>query len=151
LAVAGAVAYVPLIGWAMLAGSAGSAWQAWIEDLGLLYETTKDISALLWIALAAAGTALVWLVVAVFRSFLTRSERQFQQATVSRLLVRNYAWMLLVLALAIPGFRAAGQYWFEREKLTKFDPRLAGWNTFEYRVAAQHRLELLQILNAPGE
>jgi hypothetical protein len=151
LAVAGAVAYVPLIGWAMRTGSAGSIWQIQIENLGLLYETTKDVSALLWIALAAAGTALIWLVVSVFWSFLTRSDRQFQQATVSRLLVRNYAWMLLVLALAIPGFRAAGQYWFEREKLTKIDPRLAGWSVFEYRVAAENRLELQQILNAPRE
>lgn len=151
LAVAGAVAYVPLIGWAMLGGTVESLWQLRIEDLGRLFQITKAMSPLFWLALASAGTALVWLAVTVFLSLLSRPDRQFQQATASRLLVRNYAWMFLVLALAIPGFCVAGQYWYERDTLTKIDPHLAGWSVFESRITVQNRLELLEILNAPPE
>ncbi|MES2660134.1 MAG: hypothetical protein V4689_16040 [Verrucomicrobiota bacterium] len=147
LAVAGAAAFVPLIGWALLAGPAADFWQAWVAELVMMDETKRPPSSLLWAALGCAGITLICLAIAVFRTLLSRSDRQFQSAAASSAVVKTFAWMLIVLALAIPAFQAAGQYWFEREKLMKLDPYRPGWSAYEHRVAEQARRELREVLS----
>lgn len=146
LAVVSAAAFVPLIGWALLAGSSPNFWQTWVEELGVMDERTLPVFPVFWVALGCAGFSLIWLAVAIFQTWLSRADQQFQRAAASSSLVKSCAWMLIVSSLAIPAFHAAEQQAYEQEKLMKLDPEGPGWSVFESRVAAQARQELRAVM-----
>ena len=62
------------------------------------------------------------------------------------ILVKDHAWILIVIALSGLGFKATTQYWFEQDKLLKYDASSPGWTTYEYKVAVQMRKELREVL-----
>ncbi|MEO5713131.1 MAG: hypothetical protein ABIT37_06550 [Luteolibacter sp.] len=140
LATAGAVAFVPLVGWAGISHPFGE-WQ-----FGMPWFGWKDVSPRTWMAVPSLGVCAIWLISVVSQALFGRSERHFHQATMSLVLKPVFAAAMLVLALAAPAFKASERYWFAQDKLSKIDPSLPAWSVYEYKIAEQQKKELREIL-----
>ena len=148
LAVACAVAFVPLAGWAVITHAFG-AWEDW-----LIWQHPKEWhlpgwSAFLlpgWFAILALGICLLWLGALAFLALFSRPERQMHRTASSRILGRTLAVAMIALILAAPAFKASERYWFTQDKLCKIDPSLPAWSVYEYKVAEQQKKELREIL-----
>ena len=137
LAVAGAAAFVPVIGWATISNFDGS----WMN--------VDDVTKLpwqFWTALALAGVSVLWVTGLISLAIFGRAGRHLYRAASALVLVRVYAVALLVIALASIGFKASERYWFKRDWMSKFDVSGPGWNAYESKVAAQMRKELRETL-----
>lgn len=146
LALACATAAVPMAGWAAIFDSYEVFWLHWVHSIGIDSPINPGISWAFRLAAALLGASVLWLVVSICIALLGRAERQLYRATSSLVLVRVYAAILLVSALATIGFKASQQYWFQRNTITKFDASQPGWNVYEYKVAVQMRKELRETL-----
>ncbi len=146
LAVLGAVALVPVIGWVAISEGLGELSAEWMNDLGLEVEKSGPASLWVWCAIGLLAVPLLWLAITSCRAVFSHAGRLFHRATVSVVLARAYAACMLLVILAVPCFKAAEQYWFERDTLMRFDATLPGWSRYEYQVAVQLRKETREIL-----
>jgi hypothetical protein len=140
-----AFAFVPLIGWAAVSRSFGSVWDNWLLGFNLEIVAPAVSPARFW---TAAGLALILTAGFIIRMLasLLRT-RSLMPATASSLVLTPvFAGTLLIAALAIPAFKASGQYWFERDRMIKPDPSMPGWTAYGAKVAAQARKELREAL-----
>ncbi|HEX7261851.1 MAG TPA: hypothetical protein VF258_08560, partial [Luteolibacter sp.] len=142
LAVTISAAFLPMIGWAAI-----SQMHAYWPD-ALMFDPAdaSRMSWMFWVAVGMALVSLLWVIWRISVALLGRADRQMERTATSLVLVRAYAVILLVLALATFGFKASERYWFKRETLSKFDPTTPGWSVYEARVAVQMRKELREIL-----
>lgn len=146
LALACAAAFVPMVGWAAISDSYEAFWLHWIHSIGIDSKGNPGTPWPFRVAAALLGASVLWLVVSISIALLGRAERQLYRTTSSLVLVRVYASILLVSALATIGFKASQQYWFKQDTLTKFDAATPGWTRYEYEVAVQMRKELREAL-----
>ena len=144
-----AVIFVPLIGWVGISGSPGGFWQNWISGLGFDMEQGGPTNPAFWWAIGLLVVPLLWLVAAAWRAVFSRPTRLLHRAAAALLLVKSSAAAMLVIILAMLGFKAAEQYWFERETLLRTDVSTPGWTRYEYLEAVQMRKELREILQNP--
>jgi hypothetical protein len=142
LAVAISAAFIPMIGWAAITPTD----EYWLEALKFNPTAAEQMPWMFWAALGLAAMTLLWVIWRISVALLGRADRQMDQAAASFVLVRAYAVILLVLALATFGFKASERYWFQRETLSKFDATTPGWSVYEAKVAVQMRKELREIL-----
>ena len=143
LAVACAAALIPLIGWTAISNLRGEWWEA---GVGPDSEGWRAMPWMFWVAVAAMGVAVFWLIVQVSLAIFGRADRQIYRATSSLVLVRVYAAAMLVIATASCGFKASEHYWFKQDWMSKFDASGSGWNAYESKVAVQMRKELREII-----
>jgi hypothetical protein len=141
-----AAAFVPVIGWVAISGSLGGFWLEWMKQLGLDVEADSSSVPLFWCAIGLLVVPLLWLLITSCIAVFSGADRLLRRTTLSVILVRLYAFAMLVMILATTGFKAGEQFWFERETLTKFDAALPGWTRYEYLVAVQMRKEIRGIL-----
>lgn len=137
-----AVAFVPVIGWVAISPSSIGSWLEWINSFPAMWKQSPHH----WIALALVGIPLLWLLVHISFALLGRADRQLYRAASASVLVKVFASTLLLLALAIPVFKASERYWFRQDTMTKFDLETPGWSNFESKVAIQMGKELKEIL-----
>jgi len=149
LAVASAVAFVPLIGWVGISGSPGSFWQNWVGGLIFDMEPGGPPAPVFWWTIGLLAVPLLWLVATAWRAVFSCPKRLLHRAAASLFLVKSFAVAMLVIILATVGFKAAEQYWVERETLLRTDVSTPGWTRYEYSVAVQMRKELREILENP--
>lgn len=140
LAVACAVAFVPLVGWAVISHAFGDLenWMRWHHP--------KQWPLPGWLAVLPLAVCLLWLATVVSLALFGRPERQMHRTTSSRILGRTLAVAMIALILAAPAFKASERYWFAQDKLCKIDPSLPAWSVYEYKVAEQQKKELREIL-----
>lgn len=143
LAVVCAAALIPLIGWTAISNLRGEWWEA---GVGPDSEGWRAMPWMFWVAVAAMGVAVFWLIVQVSLAIFGRADRQIYRATSSLVLVRVYAAAMLVIATASCGFKASEHYWFKQDWMSKFDLSGSGWNAYESKVAVQMRKELREII-----
>lgn len=141
-----ALAFVPFVGWLAVSRATPMIWSGWMNDLGFELPATVDGPIKGWITLACLSVSLLWIMVNVFRTLLSRPQHLVHHATISRILTSPYVAAMLLLALATMGFKASENYWFARENLGKTDPSKPGWSVYEYDVATRMRKELREIL-----
>lgn len=146
VAVACAVAFVPWIGWAAITGRFPYQWVEWMIDLGIELDPATRLPRAFWPQLVLLGIPVLWLAGVVARTLFVRADRQLHRAAAARVLVVSSATALAVLCLASQGFKATEHYWFSRDELGRMDPARPGWSVYEYRVAAQLREEMRDIL-----
>lgn len=142
LAVACAAAFVPMIGWAAISGIEGS----WLDALQYDPAAAQLMPWMFWAAFALAGLSALWVSGMIFFAIFGAAERQPYRATSALVLVRVHVVIMLVLGLSALGFKVTAQYWFEQDKLSKFDASFPGWNSYEFKVAVQMRKELRDVL-----
>ncbi len=142
LAVAGATAFVPMIGWAAISGITFP----WVDALNFDPPAGLRVPWPFWTALTLAVLSVLWVTVLISLAILGRSERHLYRATTSLVLVRAYAAALLIIALSSIGFKASEHYWFKQDWMSKFDVSGPGWNVYESKVAMQMRKELRETL-----
>ncbi len=124
--VAGAVAFCPLIGWAVLLG--------------------KDGEVLDWAAIFLLASSIGWVMIVPVITLWGRRDRRLYWAASSIVLPRVYPGCLLLLALASFAFHASERYWFKQDWMLKFDVENPGWSVYESKVATQMWKELRDIL-----
>ena len=146
LAVACAVAFVPWIGWAAISESFPLWWVISMNSLGIQLDLAGGSPWIFWQALALLGIPALWLAGVAARALFCRADRQLQRAAAACGLAVSSAAALAVLCLSSQGFKAAEHYWFARDELGRMDPARPGWSVYEYRVAAQLRKEMRDIL-----
>ena len=88
----------------------------------------------------------LWLLAVGTRAIYAKPAQILMSATVARVLVPVYAGGLLLMILLLPVFKAAEQYWFERDKFMQLNPAQLGMTTYEYKVAVQLQKETREIL-----
>jgi hypothetical protein len=133
VAIGCALAFVPVIGWAAISGP---------------HEAT-GIPRPFRLALTLASVPLVWLLVQVARTLPGRAEHPLYRASSSLALAKVYAAILLLLAIAIPIFKASERFWFRQDRMMKLDVHGPGWSHYESKVAAQMGKELRELLDFP--
>ncbi|MEI6176133.1 MAG: hypothetical protein WCS43_04505 [Verrucomicrobiota bacterium] len=146
LALASAAAFVPMIGWAAISHSYGAFWIDWMENIGVKNPAAPGKPLAFWVASALLGLPVFWVVISISIALLGRADRQVYRTTSSFALVKVHAAMLLVIVIATSGFKASQHYWFQRDRISKFDAAQPGLNVYEYRVSMQMRTELREIL-----
>lgn len=140
-----AFAFIPLAGWVAVSRSFPRAWERWLAGHDFEIVASAVSPARFWLA---AGLALIliagWIIRALACLFRTRD---LLPATASSLVLTPvFAGTMLIAALAIPVFKASGQYWFERDRMMKPDPSLPGWTAYEAKISVQARKELREAL-----
>ena len=65
---------------------------------------------------------------------------------VGRSLIPCLATAALLSISAVPFYKAAARYWFERDGLIRLDPEHPAMSKFEYECAMQMRKELRETL-----
>ncbi|MBC8125615.1 MAG: hypothetical protein H8M99_00500 [Gloeobacteraceae cyanobacterium ES-bin-144] len=135
------VAFVPMAGWVVIAN----------EQSGMIdWVSSSNTSALpsirIWVSAGLLVIPMLWLLFSACRAIFGSAARQFHSASVSRLVFKAYAVSMLVAILSSVVFKAAEQYWFERETLMKIDPSVPAWTRNEYQISTQLRRELREIL-----
>lgn len=137
-----AVAFVPVIGWVAVSPSSAGSWLEWINSFPAMWTRSPHH----WIALSLAGVPLLWLLWQISFALVGRADRQLYRATSAAVMVKVFAAILLLLALAIPAFKASERYWFRQDTMNKLDLETPGWSKFEAKVAIQMGQELKGIL-----
>lgn len=128
-AAACAVAFLPMVGWGACAGS----------KVGLA---------------VAAGLILVpalWLLVVMLRAVFSKPAKLLHRSTSARVLMPVYATAMLLMVSLVPVYKAAGQRWFEQDKLMRLDPAYPSMTRYEYEAAVQMRKEFRVRLELPAE
>jgi hypothetical protein len=143
LAIASAFAFVPVIGWVAVSQPEAGSWLNWVESYSAI---GKEAPRLFLLALGLAGVPLLYLLGQISFALLGRADRQLYRAVSASVMVKVLGVSLLLLALAIPIFKAAERHWFRQDRMTKFDLTTPGWSVFESKVAAQAGKELKEIL-----
>ncbi len=146
IAVAAAVAFVPLIGWAGISRSFPPFWAGWIEHLGIVLSSIRENSGLWWLAICVLAIPVFWLGFCLDRALMSSSLRLLQHATVARILVKTFPVAMLLIALATMAFKASEKSWFQRDNMNRWDTAKPGWTAYEAEVAAQLRKEMLELL-----
>ena len=119
LAIACAVAFIPVVGWGACAPS----------EVGLA---------------VAAGLILIptlWLLAVMLRAVLSKPSRLLHRSTSARVLLPVYATAMLLMVSLVPVYKAAGQHWFEQDTLIRLDPAYPSITRYEYEAAVQMRKE----------
>lgn len=147
--VATAVAFVPWIGWMGITGSPGGFWRNWVGELFFDMEPGGPPAPAFWWTFGLLAVPVLWLAASAWRAVFSRPARLLHRAATSLLLMKAHAVAMLVILLAALGFKAAEQYWFERETLLRTDASTPGWTRYEYLEAVQMRKELREILENP--
>ena len=80
------------------------------------------------------------------RALAGKKGQLLKSGTLCRLLVPAYASAALLMICLVPVFRAAEQYWFERDHFMMLHPETPGMGSYEYKVAVQSQKELREIL-----
>jgi hypothetical protein len=124
LALLSAVAFIPVVGWAVIAESKAGLVAAW-----------------LLLALPVA-----WLCGVACRAMISGTAWLLHHTTASRVLVPAYVAGLLYLLLTMSFFKWSRQYWFERDSLSHLDPAYPAFSKFEYDLSAAARKELREAL-----
>ena len=149
LVVLSGLVFVPAIGWVVVTRSFGGLWLEWVGEFSIFpSDGAGNSRAFLWVQ-GLLVVPVVWFQILLLLAWVGPARQNLQRVTVSRILVPTYAFAMLVMAASLPAFRAAEQYWFERDILVKFDPDLPAWSIYEYRVALQMRKEMREILGFP--
>ena len=145
LAVVGLVAFVPAIGWFVVSGVSKDFIKLWADttvykDVPLASMVTGIL--VIW----TLSILLSWVIWQASSAVFSRPSGLIFRTTSALIMVRVYAAVLLLLALASMGFKASEQYWFDRDLLGKADASKPGWSRFEYQIALQMRKELREVL-----
>ncbi len=139
-----AFAFIPLAGWAAVSRSFGI-WENWISGRGIETVAAAVSPTRFRLAAGLVFSLTAWIVVRALGSLL-RTRGLMSATATSLALITVFAGTLLVAALAIPVFKASGQYWFDRDRMIKADPSMPGWTAYEARIAVQARKELREAL-----
>ncbi len=124
LALLSAAAFIPLVGWAVVAESKPGLVAAWF----------------------LLGFPVAWLCGVACRAMICASAWLLHHTTASRVLVPTYVAGLFFLLIAMPFFKWNRQYWFERDRLSHLDPAYPAFSKFEYDLALAARKELREAL-----
>lgn len=124
LALLGGAAFIPVVGWAVIAESKEGLVAAWI----------------------LLGPPVAWLCGVACRAMISGTAWLLHHTTASRVLVPAYMAGLFFLLVAMPFFKSTRQYWFERDSLTHLDPEYPGFSKFEYELSLAARKELREAL-----
>jgi len=124
VALASAVALIPLLGWAVMADSAAGLKLSYV--LGVI--------------------PLTWLVAVALRAMILKGTHQFHLCTTSRILAPTYLAAMVLLLLTTPYFRWSQQRWFEKDPLNELDPNYPSLTKFEYKTSVAARKELREAL-----
>ncbi len=120
LAIACAVLFVPLIGWAAIHGS-----------------DAADLAARILLA-----AALLHLITICGFAFFSNTRAVLRTALIARLLVPAFAFAALLFISAAPVFTLGANHWFDRDQLLKPSRDDPHWTDFEMKNALQIRKEL---------
>jgi len=149
LAAAAAMAFIPLIGWAGISRSYTPFWADWIEHLGIYlnFAPIRTKSGLCWLAIGVLAIPVFWLCISLCRALLSVPHRLMHPATTARVLVKIFPVAMVLIALATMAFKASERSWFERDRMTRWNPAKPGWTPHEAEVAAQLKKEMLELLS----
>lgn len=89
-----------------------------------------------------------WLGISLCRALLSVPHRLMYPATTARVLVKIFPVAMLLIALATMAFKASEKSWFQRDRMTRWNPAQPGWTAYEAETAAQLKKEMLDQLAA---
>ena len=124
LALLSAAAFIPLVGWAVVAESKPGLVAAWF----------------------LLGFPVAWLCGVACRAMICGAAWLLHHTTASRMLVPAYVAGLFFLLLTMPFFKWNRQHWFERDRLSHLDPANPAFSKFEYDLSLAARKELREAL-----
>lgn len=90
--------------------------------------------------------AKLWIPTVAGRALAGKKEQLVKSGTMGRVLLPAYASAALLMICLVPVFRAAEQYWFERDHFMMLNPETPGMGSYEYKVAVESQKELRKIL-----
>ncbi len=129
IAVASAVAFIPVVGWSACA----------LSETGLA------------VAAALILMPTLWLFAVTLRAIFSKPSKLLHRSTSARVLLPVLATAMLLMVALVPIYKAAGQRWFERDTLIRLDPAYPSMTRYEYEAAVQMRREFREVLGLRAE
>lgn len=139
-----AFAFPPVIGWAVLQGSAGPVWRSSLMELGLEPFELRPVSPWFWIALTLLAIPVLWIFGRGFGAIM--GHRDLPAALASRMTRRAMGVAMFCIVPLAVGLRWSEERWFRSDPLFGSDPNASSWSPFEFRVATEMRKELREML-----
>lgn len=146
IAVACAAAFIPLIGWAAISQSYPSYWISMLTELEFEHLGNPQSARGFHLALGVLAIPLLWICWQAMQALMSRADRLMHRATMARILVKSSVAGMILLMVAVHGFKSAERHWFERNEIGRADPAKPGWSAYEHDIAARLSEELREIL-----
>jgi hypothetical protein len=136
-----ALAFIQVIGIAVLVGSSDMDWSEWFSFDSWISSGSLGNG---WYRAAAVLFAFpcMVLIATAGMSLIGDSKGLLRQALVARMMMRGCAVALPVCALAAAGFLLAEQFWHSMDNPFRIDASVPGWSRYEYQCALRMKAEL---------
>lgn len=89
---------------------------------------------------------LCFLFVNGLRVVFEKSSTRFAQAATAIAVLPTYPIAIVVLCLLLPIYHAGEKHWMQKETLLRIDPDAPDLGAYEFKIAAQKRKEINEIM-----
>ena len=94
------------------------------------------------------GVAVLWLLVGFARNVFGKQRHALRRITLARMVLPAWIFGMLVFALSVPLHYAAECHWIQRDHILEISAAAPSVSCYEYQVARQLRIELLEMIAA---